>query len=57
MGFYFQKLSLKTNLQAMKERAEDQPFGVLGERQIYFAEVDGEEEEDRGCQKAHFYGN
>lgn len=41
----------------MKERAEDQPFGVLGERQIYFAEVDGEEEEDRGCQKAHFYGN
>lgn len=31
VGFYLQKLSLKTNLQAMKERAQDQPFGVLGE--------------------------
>lgn len=26
----FQKLSLKTNIQAMKERAQDQPAGVLG---------------------------
>lgn len=56
VGFYLQKLSSKTNLQAMKERAQDQPSSVLGEWQIYFAEVEGEEE-DKDCQKAHFYGN
>lgn len=40
----------------MKERAQDQPAGVLGEWQIYFAEVE-REEEDGDCQKARFYGN
>lgn len=41
VGFYLQKLSLKKNLQAMKQRAQDQPSSVLGERQIIFAEVEG----------------